>query len=90
MKNFLLNLFNIKLPLIVQDRLVFSGNNNQSVDLAMIPHVKGVSAMGSGKMTIHLFCEEGDEDKVIQNIPEWVGEEVTVVKSVNQVFLRSK
>lgn len=70
--------------------MMLLANRNSRVNLAHIDGVKEVFAANNGGITIHLACNEGDEQKVSENLPKWVHEEFTVVKSHEHVFLKAK
>ncbi len=42
------------------------------------------------ELTIHLSCQEGDEQKVIDNLPKWIHNTMKITKSYTHVFLSAK
>jgi hypothetical protein len=64
--------------------------NQPNLDLSKQYGVTDVWCAITKDITIHLSCKEGDEQKVIDNLPKWVFEEMRVVKSHTHVFIKAK
>lgn len=68
---------------------LITGNNE--IDLSKVSHVTGVFcgySQGAASFTIHLSCKEGDEKKVIENLPKWVHNQMKITESSEHVFLK--
>lgn len=67
-------------------------SNQPNLDLSSQPGVTGVFCHYTvgGEISIHLCCEKGDEQTVIDNLPAWVGQKMKVTKSHMHVFLKAK
>jgi len=66
-------------------------NNHPNLDLSKQHGVIDVwcAYLSSKKINIHLSCNEGDEQSVIDNLPKWVSDEMKVTRSHTHVILES-
>jgi len=65
-------------------------SNHPNLDLSKQYGVTNVFCSVGYSIVIHLSCKEGDEQKVIDNLPTWVSKEMNVTKSHTHVFIKAK
>ena len=71
--------------------MLLIANPHPNLDLAKIGQVTETwCSLSSGEIIIHLCCQPGDEQRVYENLPKWVHDEMTVTKSHTHVFIEKK
>lgn len=63
---------------------------NHEVNLSKQPFVTEVWCSVNKNIVIHLSCKEGDERKVIDDLPKWIFDEMRVVESHTHVYIKEK